>query len=60
MYTKIFILDSEVKSQVAEQNVYYNVIFPKEKHKKIRDILIHSYFHIYRLTFSYTVKDLED
>lgn len=38
MYTKISILDSKVKNQFAEQNVYSNIIFPKEKHKKIRDI----------------------
>ena len=36
MYTQIFILDSKVKNQVAKQNVYYNIIFPKKRNKKVR------------------------
>lgn len=59
MYTKIFTLDSKVKNQVVEQNVYCNIIFPKGRHMKIRDILTRLYFHIYRLTCSYIVKGLE-
>lgn len=49
MYTKISILDSKVKNQFAEQNVYCNIIFPKAQENKR-----HLYFHIYRLTCSYT------
>lgn len=37
MHTKIFILDSKVKNQVAKQNVYYNIIFPQKRNKKVRD-----------------------
>lgn len=59
MYTKIFTLDSKVKNQVVEQNVDWNIIFPKGRHMKIRDILTHLYFYMYRLTCSYKVKGLE-
>lgn len=56
MYTKVSMLDNKVKSQVAEQNVYCNIMFSNEKHKKTRDtyrFFSFTYIHLIavKLTF---------
>lgn len=38
------------------ESLLCNIISPKEKHKKVRDTLIHLYFHMYTLNHSYIEK----